>query len=300
MAIEDRGQMVRMARLRNALPVVVVVLALLVVWYGAAVWLNAPQVMERQLADLPGWTWRDLVARTWAMDRPVLPAPHQIAADMIEAIFGRAPTSPRSLVYHALVTASSTLTGFVLGTVLGMMLAVAIVHSRLLERGLLPWVVASQMVPILAVAPIVIVILGSMGLTGLFPKSVISMYLCFFPVTVAMVKGLRAPGVFETELMHTYAASASQVFWKLRLPSALPFLFPALRIAISAGLAGAIVGELPTGAQAGLGARLLAGSYYGQTVQIWSALVMCALMGVVLTGAVAALERLVLGRWGAR
>jgi NitT/TauT family transport system permease protein len=113
---------------------------------------------------------------------------------------------------------------------------------------------------VLAIAPIIIVILGSFGLTGVFPKSIISMYLCFFPVAVALVKGLRSPGVMELELMHTYAANANPTFWKLRVPASLPFLFPSLRVGIAAGLVGAIVGELPTGAQAGLGARLLTGA----------------------------------------
>jgi NitT/TauT family transport system permease protein len=165
------------------------------------------------------------------------------------------------------------------------------VIERTLERSMFPWIIASQTVPVLAIAPIVIVILGSVGLTGLFPKSIISMYLCFFPVAVALVKGLRSPGVMELELMHTYAASKRHTFWMLRVPASLPFLFPSLRVGIAAGLVGAIVGELPTGAQAGLGARLLTGSYYGNTVQIWSALVMSALLGLVLTGAVAFAER---------
>ena len=143
----------------------------------------------------------------------------------------------------------------------------------------------------LAIAPIVIVILGSFGLTGVLPKAIISMYLCFFPVAVALVKGLRSPGVMELELMHTYAASSQNTFWKLRVPASLPLLFPSLRVGIAAGLVGAIVGELPTGAQAGLGARLLTGSYYGNTVQIWSALVMSAMLGLVLTALVALAER---------
>jgi len=135
------------------------------------------------------------------------------------------------------------------------------------------------------------VALGSMGLTGVFPKSIISMYLCFFPVAVALVKGLRSPGVMELELLHTYAASPAHTFWKLRVPASLPYLFPSLRVGIAAALVGAIVAELPTGAQAGLGARLLTGSYYGNTVQIWSALLAAALLGLALTGMVAAVER---------
>jgi NitT/TauT family transport system permease protein len=229
------------------------------------------------------------------MERPVLPAPHQVAIDLWRSIADWPLGSPRNLLFHAAVTAQSTLVGFVLGTLLGVVLAGAIVHSRTLDRALLPWIVASQTVPVLAIAPIVLVILGSLGFSGIAPKATIAMYLCFFPVTVAMVQGLRSPQRIDSELMHTYAATRMQAFWMLRLPAALPFLFPSLRVAIAAGLVGAMVAELPTGAQAGLGARLLTGSYYGNTIAIWSALVMSALLGLALTAAVAGAERLVLG-----
>ncbi len=284
------------AVLQRALPVAVVLLAVLLLWYAGAVGLNAQGAVERVLAPRgPGpYAWQELVATTWAMERPVLPVPHQVLADLRESLLDFPLDSPRNLAYHAAVTAESTLVGFVLGTLLGMVLAAAIVHSRTLDRALLPWIVASQTVPVLAIAPIVLVILGSLGFAGLAPKAAIAMYLCFFPVTVAMVQGLRAPQRIETELMHTYAASRWQAFWLLRLPSALPYLFPSLRVAIAAGLVGAMVAELPTGAQAGLGARLLTGSYYGNTVGIWSALVLSALLGLALTGAVAGIERLAL------
>ena len=272
-------------------PVLTVLAIVLVLWYAAAVWLNSAQVIERTLSSQPGWGAADLIRLTLSMDRPVLPAPHQIAIDLFDSIFGWPLDSPRNLMYHAAVTSSATLLGFVMGTALGAVLAVAIVHSRTLDRSLFPWIIASQTVPVLAIAPIIIVILGSIGMSGVFPKAVISMYLCFFPVAVALVKGLRSPGVIEMELLHTYAASKRDTFWKLRVPASLPFLFPSLRVGIAAGLVGAIVGELPTGAQAGLGARLLTGSYYGNTVQIWSALVMSALLGLALTGCVALAER---------
>ena len=272
-------------------PVLTVLAALLLLWHAAAVWLNAPQVIERTLSAQPGWGAMDLLRLTLSMDRPVLPAPHQIALDLFDSLFGWPLDSPRNLLFHAAVTSSATLLGFAMGTVLGALLAVAVVHSRTLERSLFPWVIASQTIPVLAIAPIVIVILGSMGMTGTFPKAIISMYLCFFPVAVALVKGLRSPGVLELELLHTYAASRTNTFWMLRVPASLPFLFPALRVGIAAGLVGAIVGELPTGAQAGLGARLLTGSYYGNTVQIWSALVMSALLGLFLTACVSMAER---------
>ena len=279
---------------QRGLPVLVILAAVLLLWYGLTVWLNAPGAIERVLDPKGPWTWQDLVAATMDMQRPVLPAPHQVAADLQTSLVDFPLDSPRNLLFHVAVTAQSTLVGFAMGTVLGLVLSVCIVHSRTLDRALLPWIVASQSVPVLAIAPIVLVILGSLGFAGVAPKAVIAMYLCFFPVTVAMVQGLRSPQVIETEMMHTYAASRWQALWMLRLPAALPFLFPALRVGIAAGLVGAMVAELPTGAQAGLGARLLTGSYYGQTVQIWSALVMAALLGLVLTAAMAGIENLAL------
>jgi NitT/TauT family transport system permease protein len=282
------------ARLRlQGPPVVTLLLLVLLLWYGGAWLLNAPGAIERVLRDQP-WGWQDLFTATMAMERPVLPAPHQVAADFWSSLVDWPLDSPRNLLFHVAVTAESTLWGFVLGSLLGLLLAVCIVHSRTLDRALLPWIVASQSVPVLAIAPIVLVILGSLGFAGVAPKAVIAMYLCFFPVTVAMVQGLRSPQRIETEMMHTYAASRWQALWLLRLPASLPFLFPALRVGIAAGLVGAMVAELPTGAQAGLGARLLTGSYYGNTVQIWSALVMSALLGLLLTSLVAGLEHLAL------
>jgi len=275
-------------------PVAAVLGFVLLLWYGGAVALNANGVIERVLNDKPGWTAGDLVAETLSMERPVLPAPHQVAIDLYSSIVDWPLDSPRNLLFHAAVTAQSTLVGFVLGTLLGVLLAAAIVHSRTLDRALLPWIVASQTVPVLAIAPIVLVILGSLGMSGVAPKAAIAMYLCFFPVTVAMVQGLRSPQRIDTELMYTYAATRLQAFWMLRMPAALPFLFPSLRVAIAAGLVGAMVAELPTGAQAGLGARLLTGSYYGNTIGIWSALVLSALLGLLLTAAVALAERWVL------
>ena len=153
-----------------------------------------------------------------------------------------------------------------------------IVHSRVLERSLLPWIICSQMVPILALAPIFIVVLGAIGLQGLLPKSIISAYLCFFPITIGMVKGFTSPDPLQLELMRTWSADTRQMLWKLRWPAAVPYLFASLKVAITISLVGAIVAELPTGAEAGIGARLLSGSYYGQTVQLWAALVAAAVL----------------------
>lgn len=284
---------------QRVLPVLAVLAATVLLWYVGCVGLNSAGAIERVLTPKGPYTFGELVQTTLNMQRPVLPSPHQVAADLYSSLVDWPLDSPRNLLYHAAVTAQSTLVGFVLGTLLGVVLAAAIVHSRTLDRALLPWIVASQTVPVLAIAPIVLVILGSLGFSGVAPKAAIAMYLCFFPVTVACVQGLRSPQRIETELMHTYAASRMQAFWMLRMPAALPFLFPSLRVAIAAGVVGAMVAELPTGAQAGLGAKLLTGSYYGNTVGIWSALVMSALLGLGLTAAVSLVERLVMRRGGA-
>src|SRR4029078_4629287 len=154
--------------------------------------------------------------------RPVLPAPHQIIAELWNTVFMVAPWRPKSLLYHCWVTLSATLLGFGLGTVLGVGLAIAIVHVKALNRSLMPWIIASQTVPILAIAPMIIVVLGSIGLTGLLPKSLISMYLCFFPVAIGMLKGLTSPDPMQLALMRTYNASRAAVLWKLRMPASVP------------------------------------------------------------------------------
>lgn len=258
------------------LPIGTVVLAIIAIWYAAAVALNTP--FERDQAGRAGTTisFFEILPRTMAQDRPVLPAPHQVFAELWDTTVGKKITSKRSLVYHSWITLSSTLLGFAMGTVLGVALAVGIVHFQTLDRSLMPWIITSQTIPILAIAPMIIVVLNAVGISGLLPKATISMYLSFFPIAVGMTKGLRSPEVMHLDLMRTYSATASQTFWKLRLPAAVPFLVTSMKVAISIALVGAIVGELPTGAVAGLGARLLAGSYYGQTVQIWSALLMAA------------------------
>ena len=182
---------------------------------------------------------------------------------------------------------------------MGILIAVGIVHSRTLDKSLMPWIIASQTIPILAVAPMVVVVLGAVGLTGLVPKALISAYLSFFPVAVGMVKGLRSPDPMHLDLMRTYSASEPQTFAKLRWPAALPFLFPACQIGVAISLVGAIVGEMPTGAVAGLGARLLSGSYYGQTVQIWAALIMASVLAATLVVAIGWMGRRVAARSGA-
>ncbi|WP_245396762.1 ABC transporter permease [Jiella sonneratiae] len=283
----------------RTVPVLTVCLAILAIWYLAAIGLNW-QTESQKLANAGPPSTYEVIAATWSAQRPVLPAPHQIVAELWKTVFDVKPTSPRSLIFHAWVTLSSTLLGFALGSALGILLAVGILFSNTLDKSLMPWIITSQTIPILAIAPMIIVVLNSVGVQGLLPKAFISTYLSFFPVTVGMVKGLRAPDRMLTDLMHTYSASPLQTLVKLRFPASLPFLFTSMKVAVAASLVGAIVGELPTGAVAGLGARLLAGSYYGQTIQIWSALVMASLMAAVLVWLVGLCERAALMRQGQR
>jgi NitT/TauT family transport system permease protein len=283
----------------NTVPILIVLAAIVALWYAFAVYLNAPWQLDVYQKAGTQWSFSELVRDTLAQDRPVLPSPHQVVAEIWKTTFEISPTSKRSLVYHGWVTLSSTLLGFAMGTVLGIMLAVFIVHNRAAERSVMPWIVASQTIPILAIAPMIIVVLNAVGMTGLLPKAMISTYLSFFPVAVGMVKGLRSPETIQLDLMHTYNASPLQILWKLRWPSSMPYLFTSMKVAVAISLVGAIVGELPTGAVAGLGARLLAGSYYGQTVQIWSALFAAAAIAAVLVTIVGIVHRMVLRRMGA-
>ncbi|OSP54948.1 ABC transporter permease [Pseudoruegeria sp. SK021] len=302
--------------MRSILPVLTVVAALLALWYAAVVPMNIKAALTD--AERAGMTVqpegaaarRDLsaiqlvldnpsvISATFQQARPRLPAPHQVVVELWNTTAGQKVTSKRSLIYHGWVTLSATLLGFAIGTIAGGLLAVGIVHNRAMDMSVMPWAIASQTIPILAIAPMIIVVLNSIGVQGLLPKAIISAYLSFFPVVVGMVKGLRSPEAGQLDLLKTYHASAGQSLWKLRLPASLPYLFASLKVAIAAALVGAIIGELPTGAVSGLGARLLAGSYYGQTVQIWAALFGAAIAAAGLVGLVGWIERLVLTRMG--
>ncbi|WP_120504505.1 ABC transporter permease [Sulfitobacter mediterraneus] len=283
---------------RSVVPVLSVVGFLLVMWYAAAVWLNAPWAYDKATRSGEVLTTSTLVADTWSQEKPKLPAPHQVGKEIWKTTVEKKITSKRSLIYHSWVTLSATLLGFVMGTGLGILLAVGIVYNRTMDMSVMPWVIASQTIPILAIAPMIIVVLNAVGVSGLLPKAMISMYLSFFPVVVGMVKGLRSPDQMQLDQMRTWFASKSQTFWKLRLPASMPYLFTSLKIGMAASLVGAIVGELPTGAVAGLGARLLAGSYYGQTIQIWSALLMAAALAASLVGIIGIIQRVTLKRMG--
>ena len=284
--------------MKSAGPVAVVLLAILVLWYAGSVWLNAHWVYDQAARANTTVTLAEVIPQTLNQSRPVLPAPHQVAVELWKTVVMTAPTSKRSLIYHGWVTLSATLLGFAIGTAAGVLLAVGIVHSRAMDMSVMPWAIASQTIPILAIAPMIIVVMNSVGVTGLIPKAIISAYLSFFPVVVGMVKGLRSPDTMQIDLLRTYGASGAQTLRKLRVPASMPYLFTSLKVGVAAALVGSIVGELPTGAIAGLGARLLSGSYYGQTVQIWSALFAAAALAAVLVGIIGVVQRVTLARMG--
>ena len=284
--------------MRSVVSICVVVGALVLVWYLAAVSLNSTWALDKAKRAGVEIGTKELILDTWSQEKPKLPAPHQVASELWKTTVEKKITSKRSLIFHSWITLSSTLVGFLIGTSLGILLAIGIVHNNAMNMSVMPWAIASQTIPILAIAPMIIVVLNSIGVQGLLPKAIISSYLCLFPVVVGMVKGLRSPDKIDTDLLHTYNATNAQKFWKLRLPTSMPFLFASLKVGISASLVGAIVGELPTGAVRGLGARLLAGSYYGQTIQIWSALIMAAIVAAALVGILALLQKLMLKRMG--
>ena len=286
------------ARQGNALPIATVCLVLLIIWYIAAIPMNA--VIAQPKIDAAGGGLANILNISLNLERPILPAPHQLVREIWNTTFLVAPWQVKSLLFHCWITLSSTLLGFVLGVMLGIVLAIGIVHSKLLNKALMPWIIASQTIPILAIAPMIIVVLGAIGLTGLLPKSLISMYLCFFPITIGMVKGLMSPDMMHRDLMRTYNASTSQVLWKLRLPASIPFLFTSLKVAIAIALTGAIVGELPTGAQGGLGSRMLVGFNFGQTMHVWSALVAGSVLAASLVFIVERCERSVNRMMGAQ
>ena len=183
------------------------------------------------------------------------------------------------LVGAAIYTGSEAALGFLFGGLFGLLLAAIFVHSKLAERAFMPYVVASQTIPILALAPLITLALGN-GLVGLV---VVASYLTFFPVAIAQLRGLTSPDPRALELMRSCAASRWTVFWKLRMPASLPYLFAALKIAATASIVGAIVGEgNPGGSQFGLGRAILNfNEQYGSAPEkLWAAILAAGLLGM--------------------
>ena len=281
------------------LPVLTVLAGIVVIWYAAAVWMNSTWVYDQ--AERAGTTvsFAEMVPQTMAQDRPLLPPPHQVGAELWQGVFGQAITSKRSLVYHGYVTFKGTMMGFGLGILMGVLLAMSIVRFRVMEMSVMPWAIISQTIPIVALAPMIIVVSNQMQIDNRdVPKAIIAAYLSFFPVLVSMIKGLRSPDQMQLDLLRTYGAGEGATFLKLRLPASMPYFFASLKVAIAASLVGTIVGELPTGAIEGLGARMLIGSQFGEPLIMWASLFAAAILAGMLIVSVGVLEGAVRRRMG--
>jgi NitT/TauT family transport system permease protein len=241
-----------------------------------------------------GWTW------PFAVSDITIPHLHAIVQQLFEPATSGGPLLITILWHHALFTAKEALVGFAVGASIGFVLGVALAHVRILQRGLLPYVVASQTIPIIAIAPIVVVGFGSLSIYGWTPVdwlrvAVIAAYLTFFPVTVNTLRGLQSADPRAIELMHSYAASGWQILWKLRVPSSLPYLFSAFKVSATASVVGAIIGEAPSSIPNGLGGAIINfNQYYSlEPKNLWATNLVAALLGIVFFLAVVVVERLV-------
>ena len=235
---------------------------------------------------------------TFTVTDLTMPHLHDIVGQLFEPSRTNGPLLIEVLWESALFTAKEAAVGFLLGAAIGFTLGVVLHHSRLLQRGFLPYIVASQTVPILAIAPMVVVWLGSRGAPAWFSVSVIAAYLTFFPVTINTLRGLAAADPRALELMQSYAASRWSILWKLKVPASLPYLFAAFKIAATASVVGAIIGELPSSIQDGLGGAILNFNQYylSSPPSLWATNLIAALLGITFFAIIAVVEKLVVRR----
>ena len=239
-----------------------------------------------------GWT------HPFVVDDTSMPHIHTVIGALFERPNPEAPLLVVTLLKAAAFTAKEAALGFAMGATGGFVLGALLAHSRMLQRGFLPYVVASQTVPILAIAPMVVVWLSSVHVTAWISVAVISAYLTFFPVAISTLRGLQAADHRAVELMRSYAANRWTVLWKLRFPTSLPYLFTALRISATASIVGAIIGELPSSISGGLGGAILnfAQYYSFQPQNLWATNIIAAGLGLTFFLVVVAAEKLVVRR----
>jgi NitT/TauT family transport system permease protein len=242
-----------------------------------------------------GWTWPFLV------DDTSMPHVWTIFKAFGQPAQVNQPALITILFHKALFTAKEALVGFALGAVIGFVLGIVLAHSRLLQRGFLPYIVASQTIPILAIAPMVVVWVNPKlppSLQGWGAVAVIASYLTFFPVVINTLRGLQSADARALELMRTYAASRWSVLWKLRVPASMPYVFSALRIAATASVVGAIIGELPSGLQSGLGGAIINfNQYYSiEPQELWATNIVAAVLGILFFVAVVLAEKAIVRR----
>jgi NitT/TauT family transport system permease protein len=292
-ALPDVSRTSSRSRGRDAAVIAAVFAVIIGLWYLGAIYYNwgSLALHYSDLGQTAVWqhmNFIDKVRATLNQPLPTLPAPHQVFANLWSRL-AEPPSSSGNLWVDFATTGTEAVLGFVLGAVLAIILAFVFVRSRILELSLFPYVVMSQTVPIVALVPALVVALG----LGLRAKVLVAAYLAFYPITVSAVKGLRSVDPLAEELMRSYAASSRQVFLKLRLPSALPYIFTGLKIGITASVIGAIISELPVGSQFGFGRAIIDASQYGLNILLWSTIVASGLLGLFLYGCVVLLERVI-------
>jgi NitT/TauT family transport system permease protein len=236
-----------------------------------------------------GWT------HPFVVDDLTMPPMTDIVSRLWEPLAEGQPPLIRDLLDKSAFTMREAIAGFTLGALIGFAIGVALHHSRLLRRGFLPYVVASQTVPILAIAPMVVIWLGGKGLPIWMPVAVIAAYLTFFPVAINTIRGLDSAEPRALELMRSYAASPWHVLWKVKFPASLPYIFAALKISATASVVGAIIGELPSSIQDGLGGAILNfNQYYSlDPTALWATNIVAAVLGIAFFGVIVLVEHLV-------
>ena len=235
---------------------------------------------------------------TFTVNDVTFPHLHDVVGQLFEPSRRNGPLLIEVLADSALFTAKEAAAGFVLGAAIGFALGILLHHSGLLQRGFLPYIVASQTVPILAIAPMVVVWLGGLGFPAWISVAVIAAYLTFFPVTINTLRGLAAADPRALELMRSYAASGWDVLWKVKVPASLPYLFAALKVSATASVVGAIIGELPSSIQDGLGGAIINFNQYylSSPASLWATNLIAALLGIAFFIVVAIAERLLVRR----
>jgi NitT/TauT family transport system permease protein len=232
----------------------------------------------------------------YALPQHPVPFPHWIVQRALPFVEKYPLFDERNVVRATLYTTLGTLSALGLGAAVGIVLAVLFVLLRPLERALLPWVIASQTVPIIALVPVLLLILGNFGITiqtSMLPTAIIGAYIAFFPVVVGTVKGLRSVDPLALDLMKSYAASPLQVFLKLRFPAAVPFFFVSLKLGTAAALVGALVAETESNNRRGLGFQILGQVQSGNVADVWILLIVSALLGIGLVSLIDLVQRLV-------
>jgi NitT/TauT family transport system permease protein len=266
-----------------------VLVGALLVWEGAK-WLGGdPWRIHASLGGLP-LDYEHTPPFAWRIaDDHTLPHVWDVLRAFVDPAQRNGPPLGLVLAGQAAFTLGEAIFGFVWGTLLGLALAILFVHSRLAERSLAPYVIASQTVPILAIAPIVVAAIKADWLSVAF----VTAYLSFFPVTIGALRGLRAADPRAHELLRSYAASRRQVLWKLRLPTSVPYLFTALRVAAAGSIIGAIIGEQTAGVVSGLGSAIINYNQYyiSAPERLWATIVMTTFVGLFFVGLVVLVER---------